>query len=137
MDYREDVDDFTGPFDAERARVIKALKEPLATSGDADAILARRYADKEALNAFTEALAQRQDRGTFWGLPGIQTGTLSRSTRYKILEKGPYRGIFLVDRASNTAVGLIFSKAPHDLHDRIPQVGARWSQRRDHQGKIE
>lgn len=127
MECREDIPDFRDPLDAEAQALLDALNTPLDSSDDADAKLGRLQADKAAFNAFVEDYAQRVERGTFWGLSGIKTGLFSRSARYRVLEKGPYRGVFLVDIPSQTTVALIFSKAPHEnLADRIPDVVARW-----------
>ncbi len=132
MIYREDKHDFTAPLEAEIARVTKALNTPLATSTDADAILGTLYAERAALNSFTEHLASCVERGTFSHLPGLRTGVTGLGLphrRYRALDMAPYRGVFLVDTPSATSIGMIFSKAPHDLRARIAALGARWQDR--------
>ena len=128
MIYREDELAFTKPLLAEADDLRRRLNTPITKSQNADEVLGQLQAERAAYNTFLDDLSMRVDRGTFWGLTGIREGIFTRSTRYRMMEHGPYRGIFLVDIPSDTTLGLSFSKEPHvkDMRGKIKDITARW-----------
>ena len=111
--------------------------EELVRSGVTVAGAARRAEkakqDIDDLRLFRSKLAHLLRTGSVHSLPGLRTAA-RRVPNCHHLTVGPWRGIFVVDPGNELTVGLIFSKTPHTLIDKIAELYEEAAQKYNNQG---
>lgn len=120
---RRDQDSFTGPLDAALAECTRALadagKKIRGAQRRADAALD----DLESLEQFIDEVNRLLRDRSFHDLPGFR----SEDPRLRSLSVGPWRGIFLVSPDGSLVIGLVFSKQPHELEQRLHELVAGYA----------
>jgi len=120
-------------------RDAESFGEPLDRAIDAavDTVIAAGLLVRGSAARVCAALQEKQDLETFVARVGdllaargfADLPRLRRAGRVvphcHALRVGPWRGVFLVDPAGEFAVGLLFSKAPHLLDDRLDELVRR------------
>lgn len=79
--------------------------------------------DWDSLNEFKRAVETCMQTAAFHELPGLRRGKEALGG-LRQLNKGPWRGVFLVDQTGLGVIGLVFSKEPHDLRPRLEEIAA-------------
>ncbi|KPM12508.1 hypothetical protein [Citromicrobium sp. WPS32] len=74
-----------------------------------------------ALDAFAKEVERLTAQRGFAALPEFKRGT-ERFDGYHQLTEAPWRGIFLVSRDGGQVVGLVFSRHPHKLEERLGEI---------------
>ncbi len=116
--YEEPLD--RARLEAERAVLVSGRPVRGATERAERAI-----AERDALTAYEDAVAERLETASFAALPRLRTRGWRPYPFLHVLEVAPWRGIFHVDPHARFAIALLFSKAPHRLAGRIDEIVAR------------
>lgn len=118
MEFRSDRDGFEAPYakaiDDVEAALIAVGERVLGAADRGD----RAKRDRDDLLEWGRRLEETIRDRCFIDLPRLRRG-FRRIPHFHHLTVGAWRGIFLVSKEADTAVGLIFSKAPHDYEDRL------------------
>lgn len=77
--------------------------------------------DLEDLRRFTGEVAGFLRAGTLAMLPPLRV-TYWRMSHCYHLTVGAWKGVFLIDPGGVLAIGLLFSKAPHNFLDRVQEL---------------
>ena len=116
-----DEDSFTPAYWAAYRQTMSAHVEAGKTIKGAGRKAEYAALDREDLIAFRSALSKHIRDGSFGSLPGFRANYL-RIPDCHHLTKGPWKGIFLLDPEGDVAIGLVFSKAPHEFMGRLNEL---------------
>ena len=125
MELVRDAESFAAPIDRaikEAVGAVIAAGKPVRGSEKRVRVALDQKRDLETFVAKTKELLE--SRG-FGDLPRLRRGAQIVSNCHQ-LTVGPWRGIFLVDPAGDFVVGLLFSKAPHRLDERLDELVLRY-----------
>jgi hypothetical protein len=119
-----DVESFAEPLDRaidEAVRAVLAAGNPVRGSENR---VARALQEKKDLESFVEATGRHLENRSFAGLPRFRRKGQAIAHCHQ-LTIGVWRGVFLVDPKGAFVVGLLFSKEPHRLDDRLDELVRR------------
>lgn len=116
-----DTESFEKPFSAAFDETVGALENAGRTVSGAGvrAEIAKR--DLDDLKKFTAEMVHHLRSETLIGLPPLRAA-FRRIQHCHHLTVGPWKGVFLIDPAGALAIGLVFSKAPHNYLDRLHEL---------------
>ena len=124
MTYYEDETSFGAPLRAALEDVEKELRgagRKVAGAFDRAEAALRAKSD---LRAFVNRLAKHIEADDFAELPRLRSRLVPIDGCHH-LTTGEWRGVFLVDGGTKIAVGIVFSRSPHDLRGRLDEAIAR------------
>jgi len=114
---------FTAPLDAATHEAYRDYIGSGAVVGGAQErsrVAARAYDNIRAFDARLEGILRD---GGFDALPRL-VGASIDFHYFRHLTIGPWRGVFIVHPDMDTAIGVIFSKEPHDMSQRLDELAA-------------
>lgn len=126
VSYREDTDSFTLMFDAAVADAFDAFNAAPEPVLGAEARTRAATTDLVSLRAFEKALQVHVRNRSFRELPGMMRGR-ERLEAYHKLTIGPWRGVFLVRPDGSEAIGVLFSRHPHNVESRLEEIIRRYT----------
>ena len=121
----QDEDSFRKPIENAIAACMQAFEAASERIAGAEARMRAAIDDLASLRAFIDAVESHMRAGSFHELPGFRRGR-ERLEGFRQLTVGPWRGVFLVDAAGTTVVGLVFSRHPHRLEERLGEIADRY-----------
>lgn len=119
-----DVQSFAEPLDRaieEAVHAVIAAGNPVRGSENR---VARMLQEKKDLESFIQATGRHLENRSFAGLPRLRRKGRMITHCHQLIV-GVWRGIFLVDPKGEFVVGLLFSKEPHRLDDRLDELVRR------------
>lgn len=125
MRYHEDILSFRTPLRAAFAEVEEEIVAAGRRVAGAAARTAAALAARDALHRFKDRLQGHIKAGSFAQLPGLRTSMVPLGGHWRHLTCDPWRGVFLVSPQVGIAIGLLFSRAPHDLGPRLWEAAVR------------
>lgn len=118
-----DTESFKRPFLAAFDDTVGALENAGRTVSGAGARAEMAKRDLDDLKKFKAEVAQHLGAGTLAGLPPLRAA-FRRIQHCHHLTVGPWKGVFLIDPEGTLAIGLVFSKAPHNFLNRLNELVA-------------
>lgn len=116
-----DRDSFERPFLAAFDETVAALEDAGGTVSGAGLRTKTAKRDLDDLKRFKEEVAGHLRAGMLARLPSLRTA-YRRIRHCHHLTVGPWKGVFLIDPDGVLAIGLVFSKAPHNFLDRVQEL---------------
>ena len=86
-----------------------------------EARISAALADLEAMDAFVSEVGRLIGERAFHTLPEFKRGR-ERLEGFRHLTSGPWRGVFLVSRDGADVAVIVFSRHPHVMEDRLPEL---------------
>lgn len=126
MKFVRDARSFQAPLDRAVGESVAAIIAAGVTVQGAETRIRAALDEKNALELFIERVTELLKTRSFVDLPRQRRGTRIVPHCHH-LTVGPWRGVFLVDPAGELAVGLLFSKAPHRVEERLDELVRTYS----------
>jgi hypothetical protein len=112
---------FAKPLDAAIVADTDAIEKAAARWKGSEARTHTALDESEALDDFCTALGAHLRSKTFHLLPAMHGGGMIFAS-VSVLEKPPWRGVFLIRADGSSVAGLLFSKYPHDNEARLAEL---------------
>lgn len=117
----EDPASFTEPREQALAGAMAAFRTASTPVKGAEARVYAALSELRSLREFSNRVARLMETRGFSALPElVHNGNRLHGLRH--LTVGPWRGVFLVGDDPAIVVALLFSRAPHDLTDRLDEI---------------
>ena len=113
------------PFDAAFNDCVQAAENASLQISGAEARTRAAIDDWKYLKEFERQVELHMRDESFQDLPGLKLGR-DRLPDFHRLTVGPWRGIFLIKTDPTQVVGLVFSKLPHHLEQRLNEIADRY-----------
>lgn len=124
MEFRVDIDSFQKPLERAIFESERAVVDAGRTVRGAAARAEQAQRERDHLRQWNERVTNVIKYERFSELPRLREG-FRRIPYTHHLTVGPWRGVFLVSEETGIAIGLVFSKEPHDLGDRLGELAAK------------
>ena len=121
MDFYQDERSFAAPLKAAFGQVEDEIQAAGHTVEGAYGRAHAALVAKQDLHAFKDRLAVHIAAGDFAELPRLRSRLMPIEACHR-LTVGEWRGVFLVSPERSAAVAILFSRAPHDLRDRLDEA---------------
>jgi hypothetical protein len=121
-----DLESFAEPIDQairDAVRAVIAAGKPVRGSEKRVRVA---LDEKNDLARFVTRTGELLESRGFANLPRLRRGSQVVPSCHQ-LTVGPWRGVFLVDPAGELVVGLLFSKQPHQLDDRLEELVLKYA----------
>lgn len=121
MKFVRDARSYQAPLDHAVAESVTAIVSAGVIVRGAEARVRAALDEKDALKRFVGQVTERLKSRSFVDLPRQRCGPRIVPHCHH-LTVDPWRGVFLVDPAGELVVGLLFSKAPHRMDERLDEL---------------